>query len=55
MSHLSTIMDRVKARAKLKDYSDPLFEQAVINLMEYIETWTDADARQKSSNQASQT
>jgi len=41
MSHLSTIINRVNHRVILQDYGS-LFEQAVINLMEYIEAWTDA-------------
>jgi len=47
MSHLGTIIERVKRRAsnlennpdKLSD--DPLFIQAVTNLMEYMELWSD--------------
>ena len=38
MSHLSTLISRVKHHG-VKEYfkSDPIFEQAVINLMEYLE------------------
>jgi hypothetical protein len=49
MSHLSTIIERVKRRLEVYDksddpqavYSDPLFEQSVINLMEYNAAWQD--------------
>jgi hypothetical protein len=45
-SHLTTIINRVKHRAKVaaigdKDY---LYEQAVINLMEYLDNIPDTDA-----------
>ncbi len=47
MSHLSTIIERVNHREQVyKDdkkglYEDSLFEQSVINLMEYNEAWQD--------------
>ncbi len=40
MSHLSSIIDRVKHAANHGGESSR-FEQALINLMEYIEAWTD--------------
>lgn len=43
MSHLSTIISRVENR----DSADSLFEQAVINLMEYIKAWTDYSPEEK--------
>lgn len=47
MSHLSTIIERVKRRAEFQDREpDPMFEQAVINLMEYLDAWDDYTAEE---------
>ena len=46
MSHLSTIISRVKRRVEIEDY-DSLFEQAVINLMEYLESWYDVTDKER--------
>lgn len=40
MSHLSTLIHRVKGREEIKDYGS-LYEQAVINLMEYADDGDD--------------
>ena len=48
MSHLSAVISRVKTRAGFENpQEDALFEQAVINLMEYLESWTDATETEK--------
>lgn len=42
-SHLSTIIQRVKGRLTFQNREeDAIFEQAVINLMEYLGAWNDA-------------
>lgn len=47
-SHLTTLIDRVKRRATHQNYArDPLFEQEVINLMEYQQTWSDYNEDEK--------
>ena len=48
MSHLSNVIHRVKSRSKFSNpQQDGLFEQAIINLMEYLDTWTDATETEK--------
>jgi hypothetical protein len=50
MSHLSTIIYRVKRCIEQlgpQAVKEPLFEQAVINLMEYLEAWTDAEPEER--------
>jgi len=50
MSHLSTIISRVRHKVRvynnnLEEVSqDSIFEQAVINLMEYLKAWKDMSA-----------
>lgn len=47
MSHLSTIIGRVKRDAERCDFDSPRFEQDLINLMEYVEAWTDYTPEEK--------
>ena len=46
MSHLSTIIHRVKRRVEDNDLN-AMFEQAIINLMEYIKAWDDYEDKEK--------
>jgi len=42
MSHLSTIISRVKHREKMPNFlNDSLFWQSIVNLQEYQEAWND--------------
>lgn len=41
MSHLSTLIHRVNQHIENDSINSAMGEQAVINLMEYIETWDD--------------
>lgn len=50
MSHLSTIISRVKGKEHYSEQDlkeDILFEQAIINLMEYLKSWKDYTAEEK--------
>jgi len=57
MSHLGTIIERVKRRALNCENdpdrlsADPLFSQSVTNLMEYMELWSDFTKDEESEAQ----